>query len=313
MEHPMDPTYIKPEEAILKVKEGALLIHTLPPDHFAKKHLPGATNACVYLVSFLDEVREICADKNRVIILYSSGTHSLDAAMAAAKLHREEYQHIFVLDGGMLAWQAAGFPVEGDLPGRDINPATQLSSLDGNYQVNIGASVVGWAGRNQNNKHYGTLLLKNGHLVVQGRSITGKLVVDMQSMENINLTGDKLQPVLIAHLKSDDFFLTRVFSTAIFVIDKGEIFDEPYVTSTNSTLKGSLTLRGVTKNLDFSTTLTPREEGSLGLEAHFDLDRTRWNVIYGSSRFFEHLGMHTVFDQISIELRLVLNGVDTRA
>jgi hypothetical protein len=34
--------------------------------------------------------------------------------------------------------------------------------------------------------------------------------------------------------------------------------------------------------------------------AHFDFDRTRWNVIYGSSRFFEHLGMHLVFDLISI-------------
>ncbi len=309
----MDPTYIKPEEAILKLKEGALLIHTLPPDHFAKKHLPGATNACVYLVSFLDEVSEICPDKNRIIILYSSSAHSLDAATATAKLHRDGYQQVFVLDGGMVAWQAAGFPVEGSSPGRDIDPATRLPSLDGNYQVNIGASVVGWTGRNQNNKHYGTFLLKSGHLVIQGRSITGKLVVDMQSIKNINLTGDKLQPVLIAHLKSDDFFLTRVFPTATFVIDKGEIVDEPYVTCTNSTLKGSLTLRGVTKNLDFSATITPREEGRLGLEAHFDLDRTRWNVIYGSSRFFEHLGMHTVFDQISIELRLVLDGTDIRA
>ena len=49
------------------------------------------------------------------------------------------------------------------------------------------------------------------------------------------------------------------------------------------------------------------------MEAHFDLDRTQWNVIYGSSRFFEHLGMHMVFDQISIELRLILQGRDIRA
>ena len=71
-------------------------------------------------------------------------------------------------------------------------------------------------------------------------------------------------------------------------------------------LKGSLSLRGATKDLDFPATIAIWEDGSLGFEAHFDLDRTRWNIIYGSSRFFEHLGMHTVFDQISIELRLVL-------
>ena len=40
-------------------------------------------------------------------------------------------------------------------------------------------------------------------------------------------------------------------------------------------------------------------------EAHFDIDRTRWKVIYGSSRFFKHLGMHLVFDLISIQCRIV--------
>jgi len=41
------------------------------------------------------------------------------------------------------------------------------------------------------------------------------------------------------------------------------------------------------------------------LEAHFDIDRTRWNVIYGSTRFFEHLGMHKVFDLLSFQIRMV--------
>jgi rhodanese-related sulfurtransferase len=306
MEGSMDLTYIKPEEALLKIKEGALLIHTLPAEHFAKKHLPGATNACVYQVTFLDDVRAIGADKVSAIVLYGSSSHSLDAVTAAEKLHRDGYRQVFVLEGGIAAWQAAGIPVEGDAAARDLSSATQLPSLDGDYQLDTGASVVGWSGRNQNNKHFGTLLLKSGHLLVQGRSLTGELVVDMDAMKNINLAGDDLQPVLIAHLKSDDFFFTGLFPTATFVIDQGEIADVPYVTCANTTLKGSLNLRGITKDLDFPATITPREDGCLGLEAHFDLDRIRWNIIYGSSRFFEHLGMHTVFDQISIELRLVL-------
>jgi hypothetical protein len=44
----------------------------------------------------------------------------------------------------------------------------------------------------------------------------------------------------------------------------------------------------------------------INLEAHFDLDRTEWGIIYGSARFFEHLGMHQVFEAISISLRLVM-------
>jgi hypothetical protein len=40
--------------------------------------------------------------------------------------------------------------------------------------------------------------------------------------------------------------------------------------------------------------------------ANFDLDRTRWGVIYGSARFFKHLSYHIVYDLISIDLRVVL-------
>ncbi|MDR3543982.1 MAG: YceI family protein [Desulfosporosinus sp.] len=309
----MDLTHIAPEEALLKIKEGALLIHTLPAEHFGKIHLPGATNVCVYQNTFLDDMKASGADKSRVIILYGSSRYSLDAVKAAEKLHRDGYRQIFVLEGGIVDWQEAGFPVEGDTAVSDISPGTQLPSLDGYYQLDTGISRVGWSGRNQNSKHFGTLLLKNGHLIVRGRSLTGELVVDMDTMENINLTGDELQPVLIAHLKSDDFFFTRLFPTTTFVIDQGEIADIPYMTCANSTLKGSLNLRGITKDLDFPATITPREDGILGLEAHFDLDRTHWNIIYGSSRFFEHLGMHAVFDQISIELRLILKRSDIKA
>ena len=307
----MDLTYIAPHEALLMIKEGALLIHTLPSDHFGKIHLPRAINVCVYQVTFLDDMRATGADKNRAIIVYGSSRYSLDAVTAAEKLYRDGYLHVFVLEGGIIGWQIAGFPVEGDTIDKDISPATRLPSLDGYYQLDTGMSKVGWSGRNQNNKHFGTLLLDTGHLIVRGRSLTGELVVDMNSMENINLVGDELQPVLIAHLKSDDFFFTKLFPTATFVIDQGEIADIPYMTCANSTLKGSLNLRGISKDLDFPATITPRGDGIVGLEAHFDLDRTRWNIIYGSSRFFEHLGMHTVFDQISIELRLVLKVIDT--
>jgi rhodanese-related sulfurtransferase len=309
VEHPMNLTFIKPEEALQKIKDGAWLIHTLPAEHFAKIHLPGAVNACVYQISFLDDMKSLGADKDNDIVLYGSSKHSLDAMAAAEKLQRSGYQQVFILDGGIAAWCGAGFPVEGDAVEEDIDPASRLPSLNGEYHVDIAASAVAWSGRNQNNKHFGTLPLKSGLLIVRGRSLAGELVVDMDAMENINLAGDELQPVLLAHLKSDDFFFTKLFPTATFIIDQGEIAEIPYRTTTNSLLKGSLSLRGVTKDLDFPATITVWEDGRLGLEAHFDLDRTQWNVIYGSSRFFEHLGMHLVFDQISIELRLILQGI----
>ena len=35
------------------------------------------------------------------------------------------------------------------------------------------------------------------------------------------------------------------------------------------------------------------------------MDRKRWNVIYGSSCFLEHLDMHEIFDPVNIQRRIV--------
>lgn len=72
--------------------------------------------------------------------------------------------------------------------------------------------------------------------------------------------------------------------------------------SPNFDVKGTLELRGVKSEIQFPATVNLSGGGSVSIEAHFDLERTRWNDRYGSSRFFEHLGMHLVYDLITIEL-----------
>jgi hypothetical protein len=49
-------------------------------------------------------------------------------------------------------------------------------------------------------------------------------------------------------------------------------------------------------------------DGTLKAQAAIDLDRTLWNVNYGSGKLFERLGMHLVNDLISIELFIVARG-----
>jgi polyisoprenoid-binding protein YceI len=116
---------------------------------------------------------------------------------------------------------------------------------------------------------------------------------------------DEFQPVLIAHLKSDDFFLTKLFPTAKFKILSSTPVKEPFLSVPNYKINGTLELRGLKAQQDFMATVTKTPENGVAAEAHFDIDRTRWNIIYGSTRFFEHLGMHLVFDMISIQVRIV--------
>ena len=49
-----------------------------------------------------------------------------------------------------------------------------------------------------------------------------------------------------------------------------------------------------------------QDDQSLVAEANFDIDRTRWNIVYGSGKFFEKLGMHLVNDLVSIQLKIVV-------
>lgn len=301
----MNSKEILPKAAKQRLVEGAIALHTLPEAHFSTIHIPGACNACVYEMTFLDSVRTLDLETDREIIVYGSSDRSRDAEMGAQKLTRAGYTNVFILKGGLQGWQEAGLPVEGEEQDAG-SAATEVHLADGDYRLDPAASLVGWAGRNQNSKHWGTLKLTEGHVQVEGRSLRGKLVVDMLSMENSNLEGDELQPVLIAHLQSDDFFDTDEYPTATFTIEAGRIAETPYPTSTNCTLAGRLELHGVSRDLEFAATLTPRDDDGIDLEAHFDLDRTSWDIIYGSARFFEYLGMHTVFEAISLELRLVL-------
>lgn len=74
-------------------------------------------------------------------------------------------------------------------------------------------------------------------------------------------------------------------------------------------VSGELTIKGVTRQISFPSTIVPQDDGSLKAQAFFDIDRTDWNICYGSGRLFEKLGMHLVHDRIDIELFIVAQAV----
>jgi rhodanese-related sulfurtransferase len=280
------------------------LIDTLTGSHFEKVHLPGARSACVFEVSFLEQVKAIAESKKAEIVLYGSSSRSRDALTAADKLQREGYEYINVLNGGLEAWRARGFELQGDQPDM-ADPETVLRLDDGKYRVNTDQSVIEWSGRNPNSKHFGTVGIKRGQVDVNNSILSGVFDIDMDSIDNMSLKGDELHPVLTAHLKSDDFFFVKMFPSAVLTVTEGVPVETPFLSTPNYGLKATLQLRGVKADLAFQATVTKTEGGGLAAEAHFDIDRTRWGAIYGSARFFENLGMHLVFDLISFQVKIV--------
>ena len=294
----------------IQTDQALILIDTLTDDHFTKMHLPGAHSACVFQVTFLDQIRAITADRQSSIVIYGASDTSMEAAVAAEKLLREGYSRLHILEGGIKGWLAAGFSLDGEAADTAPVPENRLILNDGNYRVDLDQSIIEWAGRNPTTKHDGTLKIASGAITIENSQPTGSFTIDMNAIENKSLAGDELQPVLIDHLKSDDFFFTRLFPTATFTIHEARLRDNAHLSAPNMDLKGELTLRGMTAGLDFCATVVQTPDQTITARAQFDLDRTRWSIIYGSTRFFEHLGMHLVFDHISMDLKIVARQVD---
>ena len=289
----------------LQQKGALLLVDTLSDDHFQRVHLPGAQNACVFQVTFLDRMAELAPDKDTAIVVYGSRSETMDAESAAGKLLRAGYTRVAVLEGGLAAWRAAGYPLEGTAPA-DLAPSPTAPVIDKRrYEVDTANSIIQWVGRNPNTHHTGSLRLSEGFLDTREGGVSGRFVIDLASIRNTSLEGDPNQPVLIAHLLSDDFFWAERFPTAAFRLERLDPVAESHLTTPNFTVSGSLEMMGVRAPLQFPATFTTLPDKRLAAEAHFDFDRTRWNIVYGSSRFFDHLEMHVVFDLISVQLKLI--------
>jgi len=284
-------------------KTDLIIIDTLPKELFEKRHLPGAQNSCVFQVVFPSEVEGIVPDRDREVVLYGSSRASHDSVTAAEKLVRLGYSKVFVLTGGLAAWKEAGYPLTGNDPD-SVDENDQFRLDNRSYTVDIEQSIIEWTGRNPSSTHYGTLRLLRGDITIQQGKLNGTFEIDMHSLKNLNLEGNEWQPVLIAHLKSDDFFFAAKFPAARFTIDSARRIGAS-LSAPNFEVEGTLELRGVRNDMKFLATISNLPGGVITAEAHFDLDRTQWKIIYGSSRYFEHLGMHLVFDPVSIGLRIV--------
>lgn len=297
---------ITAKELMAWLAEGRslVLVDTLPEDHYRKVHLPGSKNVCVYQVTFVDQILDMIADKEQLIVLYGASEHSRDALTAAEKLVRAGYQNIFVVAGGLRAWHELGGRLEGEAPDA-VAESPRLVLENRLYEVDTERSIIHWAGRNPNTLHFGTVRFSEGAISVHHKTATGSFTIDMSTIASGSLAGNPLKPVLEAHLASDDFFFVEKHPTARFTIESARVADEPTLSAPNLEVRGDLELVGVRKEIEFVATLNNLDDGALAAEAHFDIDRTQWGVVYGSSRFFEHLGMHLVFDLISIQLRIV--------
>jgi len=129
-------------------------------------------------------------------------------------------------------------------------------------------------------------------------------VIDMKSISNVDLQGADFRNLLISHLLSEDFFEVSRYPSAEATLKGWRPIPDSTPGTANYEIDALLTIKGITHTVRFAALIVPQADG-IKAQATLDIDRTAWNVTYGSGKFFERLGMHLVNDIITLEFFLV--------
>lgn len=170
------------------------------------------------------------------------------------------------------------------------------------YKVDQQQSSIHWVGRKVTGEHSGTINIADGKLHWNGNKLSGgSFEIDMASLANTDLTDESYNQQLVGHLKSDDFFSTEKYPKAKFVITNVQPLSE-----NQSQVTGDLTIKGITNEVQFPATIQTNGN-QLTANAKITVDRTKFDIKYGSGSFFDNLGDKAIDNEFELNVALVAN------
>ncbi|MCR8669340.1 YceI family protein [Aestuariibaculum sp. M13] len=156
--------------------------------------------------------------------------------------------------------------------------------------VKVESSSVVWKGYKVTGSHEGTIALQSGTLSFDGdKLVGGEFVIDMATINTTDLDGE-MKGNLDGHLKSDDFFGTEKYPTAKLVFTKVKAKGK-----NSYAVTGDLTIKGKTAPVTFDISIY----GSKAT-ASLKVDRTKYDVRYGSTSFFDDLKDKAIYDEFDL-------------
>lgn len=167
------------------------------------------------------------------------------------------------------------------------------------YTVNTATSNIVWKGYKVTGEHTGNVKVKSGSLTLTDGKLTGgSFEIDMNSITDTDMQGEWADK-LVGHLKSPDFFGVATYPTSKFVITRAI----PTDTKGNYKLVGNLTIKSTTKEIRFNANVA-EAGGVLTATGNITVDRSDFDVRYGSGSFFDGLGDKTIYDNFDLAVSL---------
>jgi len=164
-------------------------------------------------------------------------------------------------------------------------------------QVKVSESTVTWKGYKVTGEHNGSIKLKSGFLEMKGKKlIGGEFVVDMTTLSNNDLAAGQGKEKLEGHLKSADFFGVDANPTSKLVFSSVKPMNE-----NSYTVTGDLTIKGISKPVTLVVSMFENKA-----TATIKVDRTKYDIKYGSGSFFDDLGDKAIYDEFDLVVDLAL-------
>jgi polyisoprenoid-binding protein YceI len=162
-------------------------------------------------------------------------------------------------------------------------------------KIDVSKSIIQWQGKKITGEHVGTINFKDGFLVFKDKKLTGgSFTADMKSLSNTDQTGTS-KTKLETHLRSEDFFSIEKFPTSTLVI-KSIASKAPNTYLINA----DLTIKGITNTIQFDLVTTGNKA-----TAQLKIDRTKYEIKYGSGSYFDDLGDKTIYDDFDLNVLLI--------
>lgn len=211
---------------------------------------------------------------------------------------------LFSLLALVFALVACGGPEGEKVTSGEAEVEASSTMASASYMVDATASVINWEGSKLvGGGHTGTIKIKEGQLVVADNKIVGgKFAIDMASLTNADLEGD-MKAKLEGHLKSDDFFAVETFPEATFVITSLAVVEGNPAVSHNIT--GNLTMRDSTRSITIPAMVSMDGNSIKATSTNFVIDRTEWNVKYGSGSIAGIAQDNIINDNVGLKINLV--------
>lgn len=178
------------------------------------------------------------------------------------------------------------------------------------FKIDAENSAVLWTGYKIGGQHNGDLMLKSGKLFASEDGIKGSFVIDMTSINTLDLEGD-YKADLDGHLSAPDFFDVEKHPTAKFKLTKMSPVRAVEGNDATHKVTGELTIKDITHTVQFPAKVVI-DGDNMTANAKLSIDRTMWAVEYGSAgNVLASLKEKLIYDDVDLELNISAMVDDT--